>query len=491
MVAVVAGALAFAGLGTLLFARQATAANDRGPLLDQATSIAKVIDTTESRPATTTVSARARLRLRQDMALVAKTTEPVDCAYFFVVRATGSTLFVPADSACAGSEAQVPSVLSATDVTALGSRDAVGLASSNTAYAFVPLDLPATLTSLPSLSSGVLTLVLVQHGSLPPSTGLYLLVASSISLVIAAIVAFLFARRTTRPIAVAAATTRKMAAGDLDARVPVSAGDHPEVQSLAAAINTMAEGLSRARGQERQFLLSISHDLRTPLTSIRGYAEGLLDGATDDPRRAATVILSESRRLERLIADLLDLARLDSRQFTIAVRRTDLDEVARTSASGVRLTLEEAGLSLDVPQRDEPAGNLIVAADPDRLAQVIASLVDNASRFATSKVLVAASANPAEHGTALLVVEDDGPGIAPEDLPHVFERFYTSERRAGAPRRGSGLGLAIVSELVSAMGGTVRAVSPAAAAGGGTRIEVRLRRWVDAGAASPVAAGRS
>lgn len=484
MVAVVAGALAFAGLGSLLFARNATASNNRGPLLAQATSIGKVIDGTESTRATTTASLRARARLRQDMTLVAKTTEPVDCAYFIVAGASGSggpTLFVPAASSCT-TAAQTIAVLNESDIRALTSGNAVSVARGDTAFAFVPLDLPATLTSLPRLSGGVLTLALVEKGGLPPSTGIYLLVAAAISLVIAAAVAVFLARRITRPIAVAAATTRLMAAGDLDARVPVSAGDYPELESLATAINTMAERLSRARGQERQFLLSISHDLRTPLTSIRGYAEGLLDGAADDPRRVAAVILSESRRLERLIADLLDLARLDSKRFTIDVRRTDLDEVARSSADGLRLALEESGLRIEVPEYSSngasPA-NLLVAADPDRLAQVVANLVDNASRFASSSVRVATSASPAEPHTALLVVEDDGPGVAPEDLPHIFERFYTSERRAGTARTGSGLGLAIVSELVDAMGGSVRAISPTST-NGGTRIEVRLRTWLGA-----------
>jgi two-component system sensor histidine kinase BaeS len=470
MVAVVAGALAVAGLGSLLFARNATARNDRAPLLAQATNIAAVIDKLDT--AVVGSGQTPLRRVTRDARVVVGSTEPIDCAYFIIIgpQRTQGTLVNEPSTSC-GPAGGVIAQLTDADMTALTSNETVSFVRGDTAYAYVPLDLAG-------LGSRTIVVALVKKGTLPPSTGLYFLVAAGLSLVVAAVVAVLVARRITRPIAVAAATTAKMAAGDLDARVPVSPGDYPELVSLATAINSMAEGLSRARGQERQFLLSISHDLRTPLTSIRGYAESLLDGATDDPHRAAAVILSEAGRLERLIADLLDLARLDAQRFAIDVRRTDLDEVARTSADGLRLALSEAGVAIDVPDYSaNGAGHpVIVVADPDRLAQVVANLVDNASRFATSSVRVATSTNPAESGTALLVVEDDGPGIDPADLPHIFERFYTSDRRSGTAARGSGLGLAIVSELVGAMGGSVRAVSPVTPTGG-TRIEIRLRAW--------------
>ena len=227
----------------------------------------------------------------------------------------------------------------------------------------------------------------------------------------------------------------------------------------------MAAALERSRGLERQFLLSVSHDLRTPLTSIRGYAEALTEHKAK-PGRAAAVILSESRRLERLVGDLLELAKLDARRFSLDLRPTDVADVVAGTAEGFRPAAGDAGLVLKVDVSGD--GIATATADPDRLAQVVANLVENALKFAGRRITV--GAGPGE-GHVLVWVEDDGPGIAPEDLPHVFDRFYTVARTP-ARQVGSGLGLAIVHELVEAMGGSVDAEP---GAGGGARMVVRLR----------------
>ena len=217
----------------------------------------------------------------------------------------------------------------------------------------------------------------------------------------------------------------------------------------------------RSRGLEQQFLLSVSHDLRTPLTSIRGYAEALDDGKAD-PKKAAAVIRAESKRLERLVADLLDLAKLQARSFTFSMQPVDVAAAVHTATTGA------AGSWPEITFHPFTTGPLIVSADPDRLAQALANLVENAGRFARSTVAVTARQ---ENGVAVITVDDDGPGIAAEDLPHVFERLYVARH---APRRtesSSGLGLAIVNELVTAMGGTV---SAGAAPQAGARLEIRL-----------------
>jgi signal transduction histidine kinase len=235
----------------------------------------------------------------------------------------------------------------------------------------------------------------------------------------------------------------------------------------------MAASLERSKGLERQFLLSVSHDLRTPLTSIRGYAEALAEHKAK-PGQAAAVILSEARRLERLVGDLLELAKLDARRFSLDMRATDVCEVINDTAEGFRPAAETAGVRLAV---DAPARAALVAdADPDRLAQVVANLVENALDFATGRITVGTGRG---QGIVELWVEDDGPGIAPDEIPHVFDRFYTASR---TPRRhvASGLGLAIVHELVDAMGGTVRAES---SSDGGARVVVTLRGDAEATAA--------
>jgi two-component system sensor histidine kinase BaeS len=287
-----------------------------------------------------------------------------------------------------------------------------------------------------------------------------------LTLIGAAAVAANLGRRLTRPLREAQAATGKIASGDLAARVPENPGDGEELAGLARSINAMAEGLERSRRLERQFLLSVSHDLRTPLTSIRGFAEALSEGKAPDPAHAADIIGTEARRLERLVGDLLELAKLDARRFSLDVRGTDVAEVVADTAEGFRPAADAAGVRLTVA----PEPGTTAAADPDRLAQVLANLIENALKFAGTSISVGSGRS----GPGVAVwVDDDGPGIPAEDLAHVFEPFWHSSR-SPAREVGTGLGLAIVAELVAAMGGTVRA-EPLAS--GGTRMTVTLRPW--------------
>jgi two-component system sensor histidine kinase BaeS len=315
--------------------------------------------------------------------------------------------------------------------------------------------------------------------------GLWFLVAAGLALVVAGAVAGDLARRLTRPLREAQAATGRVAAGDLTARVPVNPEDGEELAALAESINAMAAGLERSRGLERQFLLSVSHDLRTPLTSIRGYAEALAERRAPDTEQAASIILSEARRLERLVGDLLELAKLDARRFSLDVRAVDAAEVVSDTAEGFRPAAEKAGISLDVYVPPAPDRRL-AAADPDRLAQVVANLVENALKYARSAIALGTGSSEGGGGVSVWV-QDDGPGIGAEDLPHVFEPFYRSTR---TPSRevGSGLGLAIVRELTAAMGGEVRAVAVESGFGG-TRVVVTLRPWSGAGSARAVGKG--
>ncbi|MDQ6725838.1 MAG: HAMP domain-containing histidine kinase [Actinomycetota bacterium] len=297
----------------------------------------------------------------------------------------------------------------------------------------------------------------------------FLVLVAGIVIATAAVAANL-GRRLTRPLREAQAATRRLASGDLTARVPEHDRDGEELVDLARSINAMAEVLERSRGLERQFLLSVSHDLRTPLTSIRGFAEALAEGRATDPAHAASVITSEARRLERLVGDLLELAKLDARRFSLDIRGTDVAEVASDTAEGFRPAADAAGVALTVTA-SRGAPGLTAAADPDRLAQILANLIENALKFASSSIAV--GAGPGGAGRVTIWVEDDGPGISDEERPHVFEPFWSSTR-VPARQVGSGLGLAIVSELVEAMGGSVRA-EPARA--GGTRMVVGLRSW--------------
>ncbi|MGE0877894.1 MAG: sensor histidine kinase [Acidimicrobiia bacterium] len=291
----------------------------------------------------------------------------------------------------------------------------------------------------------------------------WFVVAAIVTIGLAAAVAVTLGRRLAKPVREAQLATHRIAAGELSTRLPEPTGRSDELSDLTRSINAMAATLERSQGLEQQFLLSVSHDLRTPLTSIRGYAEAITDGA-GDPKASAQVIMRESRRLERLVRDLLDLAKLEQRQFTLRPAYVDLSDVAAATAEG----FEPDAAASSVRVLTDIGGSVSVWADTDRLAQVAANLVENAIKHARSNVTVRTAA---EGSSAVLIVDDDGPGIAPEDLPHVFERLYVSRHAPTRKEAGSGLGLAIVRELVHAMAGTVEAQPNPL---GGARMVVRL-----------------
>ena len=295
----------------------------------------------------------------------------------------------------------------------------------------------------------------------------WFLVASAITIVVGIAVALRLGRRLSRPVEQAEQTAHAIAAGDLGARVEISPGDQSgdELERLGRSINTMAEALQRSRDLEQTFLLSVSHDLRTPLTSIQGYAEAITDGAAGDDRAAARIVLSEAKRLERLVTDLLDLAKLDARQFSLDVFPVEVTDLVTASVDGFAQQASAAELDLTLDTGGAPITALV---DPDRLAQVTANLVENAMKYARSRIEVVLEAQP---GAVRLAVIDDGPGITDDDLPHVFERLYVSRRRAHRKESGSGLGLAIVRELVIAMNGRVWAGQGRT---GGTALVVEL-----------------
>jgi two-component system sensor histidine kinase BaeS len=430
IVAVVAGALLVAGFGSLLLARRAARQDAERQLFDEALAVS-----------TTTTDANASIALP---------------ALRRALRLEGADV-IPLGPRCPSSAAAVGVALTEADCLSLRIGGHSGVRS-DLAWAAAPVTVKGRVPA---------AVLLTRHVTGFRRGAGYLLVSGALALVVAAAVADWLGRRISRPVAQAEQATRRIAQGDLTATVPVPPGADPELASLARSINAMAEGLARSKGLERQFLLSVSHDLRTPLTSIRGYAEAIGDGTATDTARAADIIASESRRLERLVGDLLDLAKLDARRFSLEPRRIDAADVAAAVADSFGPAAADAGLAVRVDTPDEP---LAVMADPDRLAQVAANLVENAFKFAASRIEVGARSDGG--GQVLITVADDGPGIPADDLPRVFERLYQSSRTP-ARQAGSGLGLAIVAELVDAMGGSVRAVSPTEDSRG-TRLEVRL-----------------
>jgi signal transduction histidine kinase len=454
ILAVVAGALTVAGLGSLLLVRRAEANQTRAQLVTQAEAIA----------------AQAGEVQKPSVLTLVRRTAQLSSATFVIVGPAGGV-----------APRSVPAGLVAADLHPglLAGGDIVSAVKGSLAYAAVPVELsPVDIERAVRLgrrgspldraaAAGATPVVVVTRTVPGPAGGgWYFAITAAATLVVAALVADRLGRRISRPLKGVERAAARIADGDLETRVAVGGTDYPELASLAGSINTMTGSLARAKGLERQFLLSVSHDLRTPLTSIRGWAEAIADGATDD-LRAAHIIRAEAGRLQRLVQDLLDLAKLDARSFSLRLRPVDVAGLVRSSVDGLRPTAGEAGLALVLDLPEAPAPALV---DPDRLSQVVGNLVENAYKFAASTIRVGVASGV---GGVTVAVEDDGPGIPPEDLDHVFDRLYQSVRTP-AREGGSGLGLTIVKELTEAMEGQVRVDSPCQA-WGGTRVVVSLR----------------
>ncbi|HEY6961943.1 MAG TPA: HAMP domain-containing sensor histidine kinase [Gaiellaceae bacterium] len=285
-----------------------------------------------------------------------------------------------------------------------------------------------------------------------------LLLAALVGVAFAAAVSFALARSIVRPLRRVAAATRALA--NDERHEPLEPEGTIELAALANAFNHMTEELAASRAAEREFLLSVSHELKTPLTAIRGYAEGLAEGVFDADDAARTITV-EAQRLERLVRDILDLARMNRAEFSVRREPVDVAEVAREACVRHEATARGFDVSLTIDAHES-----WVEGDHDRLLQVASNLVENALRETPAGGSVTVRA-----ADSSLVVADTGPGIAPGDLPHAFERFYLYDKASRERPVGSGLGLAIVKQLVTAMGGDVRVESGA----GGTTFTVRLR----------------
>jgi signal transduction histidine kinase len=265
----------------------------------------------------------------------------------------------------------------------------------------------------------------------------------------------LLARRVARPIREAARAAARLSAGDHGVRI-TSRGP-AEVDDLAAAFNDLAAALALSEGREREFLLSVSHELRTPLTTIKGYAEALADGVVgpDGAQRAGQTVLDEAERLDRLIADLLVLARLEAADLPLEIMSVDLTQLIVSAGEAWGSRAAAAGLVLRVDVPPEPVH---VRTDPGRIRQVLDGLLENALRVVPAGAALVLALAPAR-GTPFATVEvrDGGPGFTDEDLAVAFERGALTQRYRGIRNVGSGLGLALASRLIRRLGGTIQA----------------------------------
>ncbi|MCI0347083.1 MAG: HAMP domain-containing histidine kinase, partial [Chloroflexi bacterium] len=278
--------------------------------------------------------------------------------------------------------------------------------------------------------------------------------AALILLVLAGAVVWLVTRFGLRPLERVARAADRIAAGDLEARAALPSGDD-EVGRLGRAFDGMAERVDATLRAQRAFAADASHELRTPLTVLGGYVDVLSrgDGPPATDARTLGAMRRELDRLSRLSADLLLLTQLEAGGGHLAPRRIDLAVLVEDIATAASVLGSDRAITV------EPAEPLPVVADPDRLTQAVMNLVDNAIRHTPAGRSVRISANRSD-GQAVVSVANEGARIAADDLPHVFDRFYRSERGPDA-RDGhhAGLGLAIVKAIIEASGGTVWARS--------------------------------
>jgi signal transduction histidine kinase len=291
-------------------------------------------------------------------------------------------------------------------------------------------------------------------------------IAGLAAVAVAAIAGVLLTRQITRPIRALTAGARQISKGNLDHRVVSSSGD--EVGELVQSFNSMAAALEQSEQSRRRMTADIAHELRTPLTIIEGTVDAMLDGVFPCDRERLASVKEQTAMLTRLIGDLRDLSLAESGQLKLELTREDLVDLVRRKIAQFEAAATEHGLELKL----DPGGPVPkLEIDRVRMEQVVVNLLANAIRHTPRGGRITVSIVPAEPGGAVISVADTGGGIAPEHLPHIFERFYRVSDSRARSEGGTGLGLAIVKHLVQAHGGRVRAES---APGKGSTFFVQL-----------------
>jgi two-component system, OmpR family, sensor kinase len=278
------------------------------------------------------------------------------------------------------------------------------------------------------------------------------LLAAAIGLAVSLLLSVLVVGRLTRPLTAMKQATHRVAEGNL--RTQLAPTGTRELDELADDFNSMVRELARRDGATREFLMRITHDLRTPLTAIRGHATALADGIVPprEVERSLNAILGESGRLEGLVADLLDLARLNADRFRVDLSATDVAAALREAVSALAGEAARRGITIDLDTEDPLP---VIVTDDRRLRQIVGNLLDNAMRWAADQGSVGVAARRRDDGGVVVTVRDDGPGVAPERREEIFVPFASSDTPSG--QRGAGLGLAISRELARALGGDLRA----------------------------------
>ena len=281
-----------------------------------------------------------------------------------------------------------------------------------------------------------------------------LLSAIAAAFALGTLMSWFLARSQSRPIRQINSAVRDFAKGRFDRRVELDCGG--EMQELGESFNKMADELSQLEESRRSFVANVSHELRSPMTSMQGYVQAMLDGVIPEAEqpRYLRVVLDETKRLTDLVRDLLDLSRIESGNFPMDMGVFDVNELTRRILINYAQRIEAKGIEVEVDLGEE---QLWARGDMNRISQVLSNLVDNAVKFlpeAGGKLRLSVRR---EGRKVRVSVTDNGSGIAPEDLPHVFDRFYKADKAHSG--MGTGLGLSIVKKILEQHGQEITARS--------------------------------
>ena len=272
-------------------------------------------------------------------------------------------------------------------------------------------------------------------------------VAMSLSAGLAAALLAVATRGVTRPVRRMARAAERIAHGEFDTHIPEGAD---EIGALATSFNRMASDLSRLEEMRRAFVSDVSHELRSPLTSMQGFLQGLLDGTIPDSEHGKyiQIVQDETRRMNRLVSSLLELSRIESGKAPLNLSRFDVNESIGKALIRHETLINDKNIEVDVQFRQDPC---FVKADAERIDQVLTNLISNAIKYGGDTITIWTHT---VNNLAYITVSDNGPGIPEEELPFIFERFHTVNK-ARTSGSGTGLGLAIVKKILDLHGHTI------------------------------------
>lgn len=322
--------------------------------------------------------------------------------------------------------------------------------------AIVPINQKNTITGRTSFAGAAIAfrqtplVRKVQYGIIN-----IILMAQLVAWFVALVVSFVITRQITKPVKKMRIAAKQIAAGDFNISIPITSND--EVGELAQSFNSMARSLNELETMRESFLSDVSHELRTPMTVISGFVEGILDGTipVDEHQKYLMIVSAEAKRLSRLVKDLLEATRLEQDAKKLEKTSFDINRLVTESIIAYEQPLTDKNISVDLKLEEKES---FICADKDSIKRVLINLIDNAIKFAPENgyIMIQTKKIP---GKVSVSVENNGSGISEEDLRHIWERFYKSDKSRSVDKKGVGLGLHIVKTIIAQHNGEIFAES--------------------------------